>query len=195
MSQDGTPPHAGVANLTKAYASQGIRYMHHVELEAPTTLNKKENRAYYRIANHYKFIMQTFFDCFKYPRLIILEVGVATSAQALGLRLPRLSGCAVPGSSAFGSEQSFVQCLPLDCSSAVFLPTLCARRMTCSWRPTSSPSSMRLRRSWSRTLPCTASPPGTIMAWPSSCLILCSCIDQTSSLGWGGCSPTPSGRT
>jgi hypothetical protein len=30
--------------------------------------------AYYRIANHYKFIMKTFFDCFQYPKLIILEV-------------------------------------------------------------------------------------------------------------------------
>ncbi|KAK9802802.1 hypothetical protein WJX73_008081 [Symbiochloris irregularis] len=73
VSQDGTPAHEGVANMSKSYASQGIRYMHHLELEPPKTLTKKENKAYYRIANHYKFIMETFFDCFKYPRLILLE--------------------------------------------------------------------------------------------------------------------------
>ena len=45
-----------------------------MELKPPVPLNRKENLAYYRIANHYKFIMQTFFDCLRVPRLIILEV-------------------------------------------------------------------------------------------------------------------------
>ena len=33
-----------------------------------------EKIEYYRIANHYRYIFRTFFDCFLYPRLIILEV-------------------------------------------------------------------------------------------------------------------------
>ena len=96
VSQDGTPANAEVANLTKSYASQGVRYMHHVELTVPQTLTKKENKAYYRIANHYKFIMQTFFDCFKYPRLILLEVsksafvlGSLTEGRGLGTKAKR----------------------------------------------------------------------------------------------------------
>ena len=55
-------------------ASIGVSYLHHMELKPPVPLNRKENLAYYRIANHYKFIMQTFFDCLRVPRLIILEV-------------------------------------------------------------------------------------------------------------------------
>ena len=59
-------------------ASKGVSYLHHKELKPPVPLNRKENLAYYRIANHYKFIMQTFFDCLRVPRLIILEVSSAT---------------------------------------------------------------------------------------------------------------------
>lgn len=77
ISQDGTPAHQGVANLCKSHAHEGIRYLHHIELAPPVTLSKKEKQAYYRIANHYKFLMQTFFDCFQYPRLIFLEAGAA----------------------------------------------------------------------------------------------------------------------
>ena len=55
-------------------APVGVSYLHHMELKPPVPLNRKENLAYYRIANHYKFIMQTFFDCLHVPRLIILEV-------------------------------------------------------------------------------------------------------------------------
>ena len=75
ISQDGKVPKAAVANLAKSYADRGIRYLHHRE-EAPPIrlLNRRENLAYYRIANHYKFILQTFFECFGYSRLIILEV-------------------------------------------------------------------------------------------------------------------------
>lgn len=34
---------------------------------------RKERVAYYRIANHYKFIMQQLFDCQRYDKLIIVE--------------------------------------------------------------------------------------------------------------------------
>ena len=53
---------------------QGVHYLHHMELVPPVPKSKKESLAYYRIANHYKFILQTFFDCFQFQRLIILEV-------------------------------------------------------------------------------------------------------------------------
>lgn len=34
---------------------------------------RKERVAYYRIANHYKFIMQQLFDCRRFDKLIIVE--------------------------------------------------------------------------------------------------------------------------
>ena len=82
VSQDGTPPNQEVANLVHSLGQQGVRYLHHMELQPPKTKSRKESLAYYRIANHYKFIMQTFLDCFRFPRLIILEV------RPLGLSLP-----------------------------------------------------------------------------------------------------------
>ena len=64
-----------MANLAKSYTAQGVRYLHHEEDGPPKRmLNKRENLAYYRIANHYKFIMRTFFECFGYSKLVILEV-------------------------------------------------------------------------------------------------------------------------
>ena len=74
LSQDGTPPDPGVANLSKSYASQGLRYLRHIDAGLPINSTAGQNKAHVRIANHYKFIMQTFFDCFRYPRLILLEV-------------------------------------------------------------------------------------------------------------------------
>ena len=75
ISQDGPVPKPKVAELAKSLAAQGISYLHHREDKPPEPLtSKRENLAYYRIANHYKFLMQTFFDCFGYSRLIILEV-------------------------------------------------------------------------------------------------------------------------
>ena len=50
-----------------------VSYLHHRELVAPVVRRSIEKIAYYRIAAHYRFILGTFFDCFKYPRLIILE--------------------------------------------------------------------------------------------------------------------------
>ena len=56
-----------------------MRYLHHKEDAPPhPLLNKWENLAYYRIANHYKFILRTFFECFGYSKLIILEVRFVT---------------------------------------------------------------------------------------------------------------------
>ncbi len=53
-----------------------VSYLHHRELTKPVTKtsNAWDKLAYYRIANHYKFIFKTFFDCFGYPHVIILEV-------------------------------------------------------------------------------------------------------------------------
>ncbi|KAK9812907.1 hypothetical protein WJX72_005613 [[Myrmecia] bisecta] len=70
ISQDGG--HEGVHDMALTYAPL-IRYLNHIEDAEPVKRGKKENVAYYRIANHYKFFMKTFFDCFEYPKLIILE--------------------------------------------------------------------------------------------------------------------------
>ena len=75
ISQDGPVPNPRVAELAKALDAEGFSYLHHQEDKPPEPLtSKKENLAYYRIANHYKFLMRTFFDCFGYSKLIILEV-------------------------------------------------------------------------------------------------------------------------
>eukprot|EP01026_Neomeris_dumetosa_P073550 TRINITY_DN7582_c0_g1_i3.p1 TRINITY_DN7582_c0_g1~~TRINITY_DN7582_c0_g1_i3.p1 ORF type:complete len:551 (+),score=89.84 TRINITY_DN7582_c0_g1_i3:831-2483(+) len=71
ISQDGTD--AAVKDMAKSFRTRNVRYMQHVELKNVTTEGQKENAAYYRIANHYKYIMQQFFACFKYPKLLILE--------------------------------------------------------------------------------------------------------------------------
>ncbi len=39
----------------------------------------QEKIEYYRIAAHYRFILRTMFDCFQYPRVIILEVNAASA--------------------------------------------------------------------------------------------------------------------
>ena len=51
-----------------------ISYLHHLERVAPVVRQRQEKIEYYRIAAHYRFILRTMFDCFRYPRLIILEV-------------------------------------------------------------------------------------------------------------------------
>jgi len=50
-----------------------ISYLHHLERMKPEVKRPNEKIAYYRIAAHYKFILKTIFDCFRYPRLILLE--------------------------------------------------------------------------------------------------------------------------
>ena len=58
-----------------------MSYLHHKELIKPVTKTDKlwDKIAYYRIANHYRWIFQTMFECFQYPRLIILEVTQPTT--------------------------------------------------------------------------------------------------------------------
>ena len=73
ISQDGS--HEDTRNAARSFLPR-VRYLSHYELEAPIPRQRRENIAYYRISNHYKFIMRTFFDCFEYPRLIILEVSI-----------------------------------------------------------------------------------------------------------------------
>ena len=53
-----------------------VSYLHHQELVKPVTKTRNawDKLEYYRIANHYKYILKTFFDCFRYPHVIILEV-------------------------------------------------------------------------------------------------------------------------
>ena len=58
----------------KTFCGAQISYLHHEELVTPVVKRAVEKIAYYRISAHYKFIMKTMFDCFKYPKLIILEV-------------------------------------------------------------------------------------------------------------------------
>lgn len=55
-----------------------ISYLHHVERVAPVVRQSQEKIEYYRIAAHYRFILRTMFDCFQYPRVIILEVNAAS---------------------------------------------------------------------------------------------------------------------
>ncbi|KAK9868373.1 hypothetical protein WJX84_008202 [Apatococcus fuscideae] len=70
ISQDGS--HEETKEVARGFLPR-VRYLSHYELAAPIPRQRKENIAYYRIANHYKFIFQTFFDCFNFPRIIILE--------------------------------------------------------------------------------------------------------------------------
>ncbi len=53
-----------------------VSYLHHKELLRPVTKtdNAWDKIEYYRIANHYRYIFKTFFECFDYPHVIILEV-------------------------------------------------------------------------------------------------------------------------
>jgi hypothetical protein len=75
VSQDGAIPNSKVEQLAQSLTGRGVSYLHHREQKAPIPLlNRRENLAYYRISNHYKFIMRTFFDCLGYSKLIILEV-------------------------------------------------------------------------------------------------------------------------
>jgi alpha-1,3-mannosyl-glycoprotein beta-1,2-N-acetylglucosaminyltransferase len=75
LSQDMNPANlnaSGVQDVAAQHLDR-VSYMQHLEVEPPALEDKKEKPVYYRIANHYKFILRTFFDCFGYERLIILE--------------------------------------------------------------------------------------------------------------------------
>jgi len=71
ISQDGNQ--SGIAELARSYAP-AIIHMQHVEPDNFPTRKKDEPVAYYRIAGHYSFTMQQIFDCWQYPKLIVLEV-------------------------------------------------------------------------------------------------------------------------
>ncbi len=51
-----------------------VVHMQHIEADTFPTRKKTEPIAYYRIASHYKFVMRQIFDCWQYPKLIVLEV-------------------------------------------------------------------------------------------------------------------------
>ena len=83
VSQDGPVPNKEVAKVAFSFANRGVSYLHHKEETVPERLTKKESLAYYRIANHYKFILRTMFDCFGFQRLILVEVSLFDSSATL----------------------------------------------------------------------------------------------------------------
>lgn len=62
-----------------------VSYLHHKELIEPVTKTDKlwDKLAYYRIANHYQWIFKIMFECFQYPRLIILEANQPTTCCSI----------------------------------------------------------------------------------------------------------------
>ena len=58
-----------------------VLHMQHVQADSFPTRAASEPIAYYRISDHYKFVMQQIFDCWQYPKLIILEVSSMTAAS------------------------------------------------------------------------------------------------------------------
>ena len=48
--------------------------MQHLHADNFPTRKQSEPVAYYRIASHYGYIMQQMFDCWQYPKVILLEV-------------------------------------------------------------------------------------------------------------------------
>ncbi|KAI3434434.1 hypothetical protein D9Q98_002511 [Chlorella vulgaris] len=63
---------SGVQDVVAQHLDR-ISFLQHREDVEPVVPDRKEKVVYYRIANHYKFILHTMFDCFGYDRLIILE--------------------------------------------------------------------------------------------------------------------------
>ena len=59
-----------------------VVHMQHVQQDSFPSRAASEPIAYYRISSHYKFVMQQLFDCWQYPKLIILEVGDTTAASS-----------------------------------------------------------------------------------------------------------------
>ena len=62
--------------MTHALGGAQITYLSHQQRMRPMVADSSERTAYYRIAEHYRFVLRTLFDCFRYPRVIILEVGL-----------------------------------------------------------------------------------------------------------------------
>eukprot|EP00208_Stichococcus_sp_RCC1054_P006238 CAMPEP_0206141720 /NCGR_PEP_ID=MMETSP1473-20131121/13874_1 /ASSEMBLY_ACC=CAM_ASM_001109 /TAXON_ID=1461547 /ORGANISM="Stichococcus sp, Strain RCC1054" /LENGTH=454 /DNA_ID=CAMNT_0053536399 /DNA_START=73 /DNA_END=1437 /DNA_ORIENTATION=- len=70
ISQDGT--HREVRDLAMSLQPE-IGYLNNIEDAPPKLAKMREQIAYYRIANHYRFIMQQMFDCRQYQKLIFVE--------------------------------------------------------------------------------------------------------------------------
>ena len=60
--------------VTNARGGAQVTYLSHQQRARPMVADSSERAAYYRIAEHYRFVLRTLFDCFRYPRVIILEV-------------------------------------------------------------------------------------------------------------------------
>ena len=71
ISQDGNQ--SGIAELARSHAPS-ILHMQHLHADNFPTRKQSEPIAYYRIASHYGYIMQQMFDCWQYPKVILLEV-------------------------------------------------------------------------------------------------------------------------
>eukprot|EP00850_Spirogloea_muscicola_P012896 SM000085S23246 [mRNA] locus=s85:176087:181024:- [translate_table: standard] len=69
ISQDGT--HEGVKKTATTYSS--FTHLQHIEEKAPVPERPGDMLAYYRISNHYKFVLEELFDKRTYERVIILE--------------------------------------------------------------------------------------------------------------------------
>ncbi len=60
--------------LAKERTARQITYLSHQQRAVPMVADSREKTAYYRIADHYRFVLSTLFECLRYPRVIILEV-------------------------------------------------------------------------------------------------------------------------
>ena len=76
------------------------RYLQHIELVEPIKRNRREPLVYYRIANHYQFILRQLFDCFQYPNVLVVEVSGASGGP--------LFACVTRGTTPNGIRCTFV---------------------------------------------------------------------------------------
>lgn len=70
VSQDGDA--AGVQAVVRRHLDR-VRYLEHAPDRPIRAPSAREKVAYYRIAQHYKFLLKTLFDCFGFPRAIVVE--------------------------------------------------------------------------------------------------------------------------
>ena len=103
-----------IFNLTHVDPSQipVIVHMQHIQADNFPTRQKSEPIAYYRIASHYKFVMRQMFDCWQYPKLIILEVCVHTLHSVCSVH--ELIPCFKYVLQRLHLHFSFVHCMHLD---------------------------------------------------------------------------------
>lgn len=76
VSQDSNPLDSEVTSVIKSFINKGVRHMMHTPVPVANASTSAYSHPYVRIASHYKHVLQTFFDCFHYPRLLMLEVGM-----------------------------------------------------------------------------------------------------------------------